>query len=974
MSVGVELLLTAQDNATAAVAGVGRGVQQLERQAGTVTQSFNQAGRQVRVLAGELTSELSPALGQIVQRASMAGGAVGGMSAGVAAATVAVVAATAVLSAYLRAINETAERQAALNIAVRGFDAGAIRSQLQGISLDMETMNKRTDSLLGRLQNTFKAWTDALGFTTDNTVKLREAQAALNQVIPVDRALALADAYSRQQETLQGLLAIEAQRAAASSNLSAIVTLHERLEQSLSNQATAEEKLIELQRQKDVGAARARNETEAAIAAINEKAAEAKRTLGQRAGVQIEANRFAGQNAFFPAFSAQSQRDVESSVGFGLEQVGLGPTPAELVRGFAIQKQLALDILALDKERATIGTQLVGLTENERDAMSLIAVNAQRRLELAQAQGDVEKEQVATLRAQVETFNILQQQREREDPISGVAKGFKDAAEEASQSGRLMQKFARDTASAMHQEFSDGFFSLLTGDFKKLPDIGKQYGTALIRAFSDALAQAVTAPIFQTLARGFGGLTGAGGGGGGLGALAVTAGSAGVGSVISTAQGPAVVTPGGGLHVIGQPMAAAGAGFSAQAGISPSGGVAGMLPAPPLGSFGSGIAGPIGTLLNTSIADIANYGFSTAYTAAALAQQGITIGAANVAAFQGLSAAEIAGLYSAAAAEGTAAGVGVGASGAAVGAGTQAAGITVGAALGAVGAVVGFGLSLYGAYQSGSPTYGAISGAISGAVAGAVIGSIFPGVGTVVGAVVGLVVGAAAGAGAGAAGKKGPSHKEREAKEANRAIGFARDMVKEIGTADSWGGLYQIIGLWSSPTYGGVKGIAVIVETSLGTVALQPDPSIRQLSVDEFRRSVDTVQAFIQAGVDRQLLADANEAIAQAIKEQGRRLKERDNLVQQFRENAFFAFDESFTRPGVRAEPGLGAYDRETFLPISRAKEATGKELLVNQGVLRAAAAAYGLTDNEFEGILRNLARVDADRNLGYINAERYAL
>jgi hypothetical protein len=110
---------------------IERGFRRGQQSAEQFSASFSQVGRVTRVLAGDVASQLNPALGEAVNALGAAAGATrglglvtGGLVTGLAVAGVG-------LSQYIQGLNAAAERQGALNLAVKAFDAGAIRTQLQ---------------------------------------------------------------------------------------------------------------------------------------------------------------------------------------------------------------------------------------------------------------------------------------------------------------------------------------------------------------------------------------------------------------------------------------------------------------------------------------------------------------------------------------------------------------------------------------------------------------------------------------------------------------------------------------------------------------------------------------------------------------------------------------------------------------------------------------------------------------------------
>jgi hypothetical protein len=608
-------------------------------------------------------------------------------------------------------------------------------------------------------------------------------------------------------------------------------------------------------------------------------------------------------------------------------------------------RDLEVARLTIEQQRLDIVGQIYGLTQNQRDALETEISLGREQLEIAKLQAQIEAESderrqkllrsqqdLVQLQGAITRSAISQQNAERNDPVTGLAKGFRDAAEEAEASGKAMEALARNTARTMQQAFSDEFFAVITGDFKRLPDLAKQFGLAMVRNITDTFAQMATAPLLRSVANALGTS-----GGGGLRAVAGI--GAGAGAVATTA-GTAYALPGVsfGSSVFSQ-HGITGAASTAAASSPGIGGLVGGLP-----------IGPLMDLLAGSTT--ASLGAGAAVTAADVA----------LLSSYGYSAADIAGVAALAGPASI----------------TTTAGITLGEALGAVGAVVGFGLSLYGAYQSGSPVSGAIQGGISGAAAGFVIGTIFPGIGNIVGAVVGLVAGAALGAGAGALGKPNPkTHAQREQQEAKNASNSVTGAPAEIANTATFEQLYAVILKYSHRSFGGGKE-SVSPETAGFAVSfVHPDTGSRMIvgkgrgfaGPNDLRRlgfegDLSTIKARIQAGISETMISQIGAPVEQAIVTKIQRLAAIES-------KAYFAFRQRFAAPGVAAGGGNSAvYERETFLPLSRAGEAVGQNIEVNREILTAA----GMTDNEIEAFLRELARVDADRMLGYINADRFSV
>jgi hypothetical protein len=342
----------------------------------------------------------------------------------------------------------------------------------------------------------------------------------------------------------------------------------------------------------------------------------------------------------------------------------------------------------------------------------------------------------------------------------------------------------------------------------------------------------------------------------------------------------------------------------------------------------------------------------------------------------------------------------------------QGAGLVASQAFSFVGGVVGVGLSAYSAFQAGrsGDKYAALTGAASGAASGALAGSaIFPGIGTAIGA----IAGAAIGAGAGAAGKsksKGKSHAQREAKELKRVAQSVEGFESRVASATTLEDLYDALLEYTPASYGGEKGrldpqtsdpailldryrrgeisfaemdrfinasdrgpgragfVFTFVHEGDRHAVARTDPwrgqhlSMRIANRDVFVEwgiggDIETFVARIQAGVAEDQLAQINDAATVAVQRKVAELRQAEI-------GALLAFEDTFDAPGV---PGT-TVSRLTSFPQVRVDEvgARGRDLLfsTDQGALA------GLTDDQIEALIRRIARVDRDRNLGAIDAE----
>ena len=75
-----------------------------------------------------------------------------------------------------------------------------------------------------------------------------------------------------------------------------------------------------------------------------------------------------------------------------------------------------------------------------------------------------------------------------------------------------------------------------------------------------------------------------------------------------------------------------------------------------------------------------------------------------------------------------------------------------------------------------------------------------------------------------------------------------------------------------------------------------------------------------------------------------------------------FAYQENFDLPGVSGT----AVSRLTVLPSTRIREAAGQQILFSNDQFLLAQ----FSDDDIETLIRKMARVDRDRQLGAIDAE----
>jgi hypothetical protein len=176
--------------------------------------------------------------------------------------------------------------------------------------------------------------------------------------------------------------------------------------------------------------------------------------------------------------------------------------------------------------------------------------------------------------------------------------------------GNVSKGFA-DTFSNVQKSLSDGFFDVMTGNFKDLGTVAENFGKSMVRTFADILANAATRELLGLL---LGTGTGTVGGALGLGVSAVGAatgtggGAGGAGGVVGD------VSTGGGLLGLANTLS----GGSLYSGISSlfgGGATAGV-------TYGS-IVSPLGEAIGASTAEASDLGLLSATT---LSNTGAAVG------------------------------------------------------------------------------------------------------------------------------------------------------------------------------------------------------------------------------------------------------------------------------------------------------------------------------------------------------------
>ena len=748
----IEITIQARDDASRVLEGLG---QNFTKQSRDMQQSAADVTRGVRLLAGGLLTELNPALGgTIVQLASVTsgtrifGGALGPVAIGLAVVT-------AGLTAYVSNLNAATAQQAALNIAARSFDAEGIRGKLRGISEEMEQLAIRGTKPLGAIANAFRAVGDAIGLSTSLAEQQGRALGKLAEAAPLNQLVELNKLLLEQGKTFNEIVGIDVSKAYRVNDLQNYLRYVDDLNASLRVQADVEREIISLEGRKSAAAARAIGDESGAqdIESQTQRRLDTARLQASARRQALSYSTFLGtndirarQSVLYGAGDRQSPGAVSDYEGTFFGDAGQSAaaeaTQTQRQAQQARQVDLATGLLNVERQRLEV---LGNLTPQL--AIQLTAMETATKL----SDDRLTKEQ--KLLASAEGLLAIQREMASLDATAGFTRGLNEVAQQAERVGDRTYEALRGAFQNAERSWSDGLFAVITGDLKKLPDIGKQFAEGLVRNLTDQFAKLATGGIASVLKGAFGSgnfnlagggslpsgggfletLFGGGGSGGGGSILSPTGSPS--GSLIMTQGGLGYVTPTGGVQAVG--------GGGTSIGL-------GNIPTPPVGSFlTSGGSSYLAAVQATPISAIAQYGFATAV---AQTQAGIALGFA----VPGGTTLTVTGATAGAPLIVGGAGGSVGGAGVAT---AGAAGLSAGAAASGVLAGVALGFTIYSALQ-GPPTaqniaLSAVSGAVSGAVLGGVLGTLIsPGIGTIIGAGIGALAGGAAGGGAAALGKE----------------------------------------------------------------------------------------------------------------------------------------------------------------------------------------------------------------------------
>jgi hypothetical protein len=455
------------------------------------------------------------------------------------------VAATAVVSALTTLVeraNDAAKRTNELNFALKSFDASSITTGLASATKALEEFDKAT--LTGRFLSALRTpgafnILDTILGRDANVEDINARRDALEKLAPVERQKDFAKALEETSKQMQALAQLEAQRAGQTLDSNGFIAAENRMAEAIKNEVEARRRLIEQSAMEARGRAEAIGAGPGIFQNIEERRQDQLAALGlfrdrmlrsvANAREQGVANLLERQNAgtmtavgqgfeqvsagvtpedlaagtaraikqYFDRFAKELEHDVgEQITGQGFEAVGVGPSPLEVDRGVRRRAVDEANMLALRQQILDVQRQAVGLSDEERDALTLQSIELEKQARLTMARNDEEREYI-NLIYQTQQANIAREQQLRNDPRAGLAEGFRQQAELLGQQGTIMQNLARDTARAMYQGFSDGLFQPFEASLKKMPPMVQSIMGGMLRAVSDALGQMAAGPILN---------------------------------------------------------------------------------------------------------------------------------------------------------------------------------------------------------------------------------------------------------------------------------------------------------------------------------------------------------------------------------------------------------------------------------------------------------------------------------------------
>lgn len=162
--------------------------------------------------------------------------------------------------------------------------------------------------------------------------------------------------------------------------------------------------------------------------------------------------------------------------------------------------------------QAELARGLIGAGVGGREAIGLRQVELDLDIRRRQAAEDQNKDRrelnvgLAEAEAMTRRLQIQFDATARVDPMLGLRLGLRDTIDEFSSFGDMMRQGVNGLAHDMSRAFSDNFFNIMTGQFKKLSDLPKALATSTLRAVADILGKIQTGFIARQIGSLFPGL------------------------------------------------------------------------------------------------------------------------------------------------------------------------------------------------------------------------------------------------------------------------------------------------------------------------------------------------------------------------------------------------------------------------------------------------------------------------------------
>ncbi len=423
-----------------------------------------------KVTTGTIASEIHPAFGRLVFAISSASREGVKFSLTTSGMLIGLAILDETIGKFIANARQAAQTQAELNQALRELDASAIRAKLQGLVKEMDTFNEQlriaTDpsrKILERYGASMTALFKSLLLKFRDTAReFEDIQKALEAgPAAFQRQGRLVEATIRQQ---QGLVELsQTQAAIALKEFSAPAFI-----EAVENAATAMRAQLQAERDKLIRQAEQQKR----------KAPDQATAIEKALGLDFE-----GLEDRFRARFAQ-----------------LGVT----LREGRLELDRQADIFQSRGRLLSAQSQSLAISREQKDALMAQGIELDRLLTKEQLRGKHHEEELSLLNEQVAAqrqANLELERLARTNPLEGLQLGLQIVADEFKQVGTLMQNAARATAQGMAQAYSDFFFNVITGEFKKLQDLPRQLGQAVFREISNVLGQVTIGAAFQGFRR-----------------------------------------------------------------------------------------------------------------------------------------------------------------------------------------------------------------------------------------------------------------------------------------------------------------------------------------------------------------------------------------------------------------------------------------------------------------------------------------